>query len=106
MNDKIFPLGDNVLLEIIEQKMTAGGLHIPEKARGNQRDAVFGKVMAVGPGRTTEYGATIRPAVGIGDGVMIARGAGVALEHESVQLRVIRDCEILCRVEETRLVSL
>lgn len=111
MSDKVIPLGDNVVLEIVEQQKTKGGLYIPEKARGNQRDAIVGKVLAVGPGRTTEYGAKVDVQCKVGDYALIARGAGVEVQLSAEsggdkKLRVIRDGEILGTVEESRIISL
>ena len=106
MSEKIIPTGDNVVLQIIEQQKTASGLFIPEKARGNQRDAVLGKVMAVGPGRVSEYGVKIEAGVKEGDYVLLSRGAGVEVESETGKLRIIRGVELLGTVEESRIVRL
>lgn len=113
MSEKIIPTGDNVLLEIVEQEKTAGGLYIPQKAQGNQRDAVLGKVIGVGPGRTSEYGAVIKATVTDGDYVLLARGAGVEVElaaedrgKDKRKLRIIRDCELLGKVEKSRIISM
>lgn len=111
MSEKIIPNGDNVVLEILEQEKTKGGLYIPEKQRNNQRDAIIGKVLSVGAGRVTEYGATVKPAAKAGDYVLLARGAGVEIEltlegrgAKAKKLRIIRDCELLGTVEESRIV--
>lgn len=113
MSEKIIPNGDNVVLEILEQEKTAGGIYIPEKQRNNQRDAIIAKVLAVGAGRVTEYGATVKPACEPGDYVLLARGAGVEVElaaegrgAKAKKLRIIRDCELLGTVEESRIISL
>jgi co-chaperonin GroES (HSP10) len=114
VSNKILPTGDNVLLELVDQTKTAGGLIIPEKARGNQRDAIIGKVLAVGTGRTSDYGARMVPESKVGDYVLLARGAGVEVElaadrtagEAGKKLRIIRDCELLGRVEESRIIAL
>lgn len=113
MSEKITPSGDNVVLEILEQEKTKSGIIIPEKQRSNQRDAILAKVIAVGPGRFTEYGATVKPAAQVGDYVLLARGAGVEIElavedrgTTRRKMRIIRDCELLGTVEESRIISL
>lgn len=113
MSNKIIPNGDFVVIELLEQKKTKGGIIIPDKARGNQRDAIIGKVLAVGAGRTTEYGATLVPKAKEGDYVLLARGAGTELELEAEarskdakKLRILRDMEILGFVEESRVILL
>jgi len=108
MSGTIVPKQDNVLLQIIEQEISPGGLIIPEKARGNQRDAAMGRVLAVGPGRTTEFGILITVDVEPGQFVLIPRNAGVHVEHERASLRVIRCGEILCgvtEIEERRIIT-
>ncbi len=111
MSDKIIPNGDYVVVELLEQKKTPGGLHIPDKAKGNQRDAIVGKVVAVGKGRMTEYGAVLVPAAKEGDYVLLARGAGTEIELETRgkdarKLRILRDQELLGSVEESRVILL
>lgn len=111
---KIFPMGDYVLLHMVDQEKTTGGIIIPDKAKSNQRDAQIGKVVEIGPGRVTEYGATIVPASKVGDYVLLARGAGVEVEFaanraagkKAAKMRIIRDCELLGRVEESRILAL
>lgn len=113
MSEKIIPHGDFVVVEILSQEKTKGGIVIPEKARGNQRDAIIGKVVAVGKGRLTEYGATIVPEAKIGDYVLLARGAGTEIEldvsgrgKDAKKLRILRDQELLGSVEESRIIQL
>jgi chaperonin GroES len=113
MSEKIKPTGDNVLLEIVEQEKTAGGLYIPQKATSNQRDAILAKVLDIGPGRTSEYGARIMPEAKVGDYVLLARGAGVEVElaaegrgKDKKKLRIIRDCELLGNVEQSRIIQM
>lgn len=105
MNGQITPKGDNVLLQIIETEVTPGGIIIPEKARSNMRDAVMGRVLAVGPGRVTEYGTKIEVDVKPGDFVLLMRSAGVVIEHEKATMRVVRCGELLCNVEESRIIA-
>jgi chaperonin GroES len=103
--NKVIPLEDYVLVQLIEgDEKTAGGLFIPEKARDGQRDARIVKVLAVGPGRVTEYGASIVPGVRAGDLCLIPRMAGTQVEHESsAKLRILRCTEVLAQVEESRI---
>lgn len=106
MPEKIIPNEDFVLLEMVDLQKTAGGIIIPEKARGNQRDAQLAKVTACGTGRTTEYGARITPSQQVGDHVLIARGAGVEVESEGKKYRLLRCSEVLATVEESRIVMI
>lgn len=111
MSEKIKPFGDNVVIEIVNQEKSAGGIIIPDKAKTNQRDAIIGKVLAVGEGRHTEYGSTILPTAKEGDYVLISRGAGVEVEldtrsKDKRRVRILRDVEILGCVEKSRIIQL
>lgn len=111
MSEKIIPNGDNVVIELVDQKRSTGGIIIPDKAKSNQRDAIIGKVLAVGVGRTTEYGVLIKSTYKEGDYVLIPRGAGTEIEldtrsKDSRKVRILRDVEILGAVEESRIIQL
>jgi chaperonin GroES len=113
MSENIKARGDNVVLEIIEQEKTKAGIILPDKQKSNQRDAIIGKVLDVGPGRTTEYGTKIVPDSAVGDYVLLARGAGTEVEiaaegrgAKARKLRIIRDCELLGYVDESRIIQL
>ncbi len=113
MSEKIKPHGDFVIVEILSQEKTRGGLVIPDRAKSNQRDAIVGKVIGVGNGRVTEYGAKLMPEVQEGDYVLLARGAGTEVEldvsgggKDAKKLRILRDQEILGTVEESRIIQL
>lgn len=108
MSQKIKPTGDYVALKIDDSEAkTAGGLFIPPKAKSNQRDAELGIVIAVGPGRTTEYGSRMEVDVKVGDKALLARGAGVEVYDVETQTkyRIIRSCELLGTVEESRIIT-
>ena len=67
----VFPFTEPVFLKSTPQRAAAetktkGGLLIPEKAQNKGLEAV---VMAVGPGRRAEGGATVPIAVAVGDKV-------------------------------------
>ncbi len=111
MSEKITPYGDNVVIEIVDQEKTTGGIIIPDKAKSNQRDAIIGKVIGVGAGRVTEYGAIVKPSAKEGDYVLLARGAGVEIElgtrgKDKRRIRILRDVELLGCVEESRIIQL
>lgn len=111
MNEKIIPFGDNVVVEIVDQKKSTGGIIIPDKAKSNQRDAIVGKVVGVGAGRMTEYGILIKPVCAIGDYVLLGRGTGTEIEldtrnKDSRTVRILRDVELPGSVEQARVVQL
>jgi chaperonin GroES len=113
MSEKIKALGDNVVLEIVEQEKTKAGIILPDKQRSNQRDAIIGKVIDIGPGRVSEYGVKIEAGVSVGDYVLLPRSAGTEVEiaaegrgAKARKLRVIRGVELLGYVEESHIIQL
>lgn len=109
---KLVPLEDRIVVRAddAEQK-SAGGIIIPDKAKSNQRDAIICKVLAVGPGRWTEYGHKVEPQAKEGDYVLISRGAGTEIEldtrsKDKRRVRILRDVELLGSVEESRIIQL
>lgn len=104
--NKILPCGDRVLLQIVvagESKI--GSIIVPEKADRNMRDAITARVLAVGPGRVSEYnGVLVECTQKVGDLVLIDRNAGRKVQHsEDGELRLIQSVEILATVEESRI---
>lgn len=104
--NKIIPLDDYVVVEVLktQERVTAGGIVIPMTA-GKHRDLLKGKVVAVGPGRTSEYGARVEVTVKEGDVVLFPRGGGDAVfTEDEKELRTMRCVEIRAKVEESALV--
>ena len=68
------PLGDRVIIEQSEaDDMSKGGIVLPDNAK---EKPTKGTVLAVGPGKTTDDGKLIEPAVKVGDKVLYERYAG------------------------------
>lgn len=106
MSTKIIPLDDYVVVEVLktQERVSAGGIVIPIQA-GKHRDLLKGKVVAAGPGRTSEYGARVAVTVKEGDIVLFSRGGGDAVfTDDERELRTMRCVEIRAKVEESALV--
>lgn len=68
---KIIPLGDRVLVHIVEaETKTKSGIIIPDTASKERPEQ--GVVVAVGAGRVTDEGKTIAPKVKVGDTIIFA----------------------------------
>jgi len=86
-NSKIKPLGDRILIKILEstsEKRTSSGIIIPETIKedsGSKR----GEVVAVGEGRT-ESGKLIKPKVSVGDTVLFSWGDDLVIDGEKFYL--------------------
>ncbi len=80
------PVLDLILVYREDVDMSAGGLHLPI---GHEREVGprYAKVIAVGPGRPSEWNAEIipMPLVEPGDTVLLHAGGGVPWEHEGTK---------------------
>lgn len=90
---KIKPLGDRVLVHPIEEKETKkGGIIIPDTAKEKPQE---GKVMAVGPGKTTEDGKVLPLGVKKGDKVIFGKYAGTEIKLDGEEYMLMREDDIL-----------
>ena len=67
----IRPLSDKLVIKIIDDtEQTSGGIFIPDSAKEKPQK---GEVIAVGPGKTLEYGKKEDMEVKVGDIVLFAK---------------------------------
>ncbi|MEB3245105.1 MAG: co-chaperone GroES [Vampirovibrionales bacterium] len=87
------PLGDRVVLEMIEDtNQTSGGIFIPDTAKERPQKA---KVIAIGPGRRNEKGELEPMNVSIGDVVLFAKYGGTDIKIDGVELKILSEKDIL-----------
>ena len=89
------PLADRVLIEKEEvQTKTAGGIIIPETARGE--DTKIGTVVSIGEGIYTNDGVKIPMTVKVGDKVMMPQiGTAQTVKLENKEYYLFREQELL-----------
>lgn len=94
---KFRPMHELVVVQPIqEEKMTAGGIVIPEAV--DEKKPVKAKVVAVGAGRVLIDG-TIRPLdVKVGDMVVYAPSAGFIVKYEDNDYTFVREGELIAVV--------
>ncbi|MFC6591910.1 co-chaperone GroES [Deinococcus lacus] len=92
------PLGDRVLIEIIEEteQKTAGGLYVPDTAKEKSQR---GKVVAVGSGKVLDNGQRIAPEVSVGDTVYFAKYGGTEVSLDGKNYSILAERDILALVE-------
>lgn len=93
------PLDDRMIVQLNEnERMTAGGLFIPDTAsiRGQYR----GTVLVVGRGHRNEKGLLRPMDVKPGDQVVFEEYAGSKANLNGVDVRIMRESEILAIVEK------
>ena len=85
----IKPLGDRVLVEVLEEDMQKqGSLYIPDTAKEKPQE---GKVVAVGKGRYED--------VKVGDTVLYGKYAGTEIKHQGKEYLIVRENDILAVIE-------
>lgn len=92
------PLDDQVVIEFLPLKeKSIGGVIVPDNGHAKP---VYGKVLAVGPGKPIKGGRRSTPMVSAGDVVVIGRYAGLDFHGaERKELKVIRERDILAVAE-------
>lgn len=90
---KIRPLGDKVLVEVLEaEEKTKGGIILPDTAKEEKTE---GKVIAVGAGKVLESGKVQSPEVKRGDRVIFGKYAGDEILIDGKKHKVLKESEIL-----------
>ncbi len=90
------PLADRVLVEPLEAaEKTAGGLYIPDNAKEKPQR---GKIIAAGPGKTSDAGTLVKPEVKVGDVVLYGKYSGTEVQVEGKDLLIMRESDILAIV--------
>jgi chaperonin GroES len=90
---KLVPLGDRVLVEILEaEEKTKGGIVLPDTAKEKPQQA---KVVAIGKGRVSDDGKTISPEVKEGDTILFGKYSGTELKIDDRNLLMLKEEDIL-----------
>ena len=90
---KVKPLGDRVLVEVLEaEEMTKGGIVLPDTAKEKPQQ---GKVVSVGKGKVTDEGKTVAPEVKEGDIVLYGKYSGTELKLDERNLLMLKEEDIL-----------
>jgi chaperonin GroES len=93
----IKPLSDHIFVEALdEEKITKAGIIIPDTA---EEKPVAGKVIAVGPGKTTEEGKLIPLAVKVGNKILFTKYTPSEIKIDEKEYLVIREDDVLAILE-------
>lgn len=89
------PLDDRIVVMVIEaEKMTPGGLHIPESVT-DQASNHEGRVMAIGRGHMNKKGKVKPLDVSVGDKVVFSVFSGSHVDVDGSSIMVIRESDLL-----------
>ncbi|MEE8437601.1 MAG: co-chaperone GroES [Candidatus Neomarinimicrobiota bacterium] len=93
MSLNIKPLADRVVVEAAAaDEVSSGGIILPDTAQEKPQQ---GKVVAVGPGKTSDAGTIIKPAVKVGDKVLYGKYSGTDVTFEGSEYMIMRESDIL-----------
>lgn len=96
MSYSINPLSDRVVIEAAEaDEVSVGGIILPDTA---QEKPQRGKVVAVGPGRTTDSGTLVSPSVNEGDEVLYGKYSGTEINIDGSDLLIVRENDIMAKL--------
>ena len=91
--NKIKPVLDYILIEPSEkEERTVSGIVIPDTAKEKPQEGV---VVAVGPGKFTESGQMIKPAVKNGDKILYKKWGGNEVKIEGKEYLFVKEEDIL-----------
>ena len=92
------PIGDYVIIERIEAPRDLALVHAPFAA---QNVPVYGRVVAVGPGSVSAYGAVPMPPPPFapGDLIILHAGCGVDVRHHGTTYTFILPTNVLAVVD-------
>lgn len=92
------PMNDRVIVRPMEETESMyGNIIIPDL--GKERPEM-GEVIAVGPGRMSEFGHMIPVNAKVGDKVLIPKIGAIRVEFDSDEYYIVPDKEILAIVKE------
>jgi len=91
--DKIKPMNDYVIVKQAEaETKTKGGLYVPEIAA---QAPLYGKIVAVGPGKIDQKGNRTAMQVKAGDHVYFTKNAFIEVSHNGTEHLMMKEERIL-----------
>lgn len=98
------PYGDRVIFKQIDvEYKTAGGLFLGELEK--DRETVFGKVIAVGPGRYIDNVGLIATTTQVGDIIVMRHNAPIRVNVKGEFLYVINESNLLFKLEDDEVIE-
>ncbi len=92
---KIKPLADRVVIKLVEEETTKGGLILSGSAKEKPQVA---EVIAVGPGGNVD-GKEVEMIVKVGDKVLTSKYSGTEVKVDGEECTIVRQSDILAVVE-------
>jgi len=98
MSKTLIPQNDRVLVRPIDEgEQMYGNIVIPDMGKEKPE---MGEVVAVGPGRKSEFGQYIGVNAKVGDIVLVPKIGTLRIDFEGDEFYIVQDKEILATVKE------
>jgi chaperonin GroES len=95
LSNFVTPLDDRVMIQMAEaEKMTAGGLYIPDTATGVAGNSE-GFVVSIGRGRRDKRGKVHAMDLKVGDKVLFTEHSGSKIKIQEHDLLIVRESDVL-----------
>ena len=94
---KIIPTSDHILVEALEEEITASGIIIPDTA--SKEKPQKGKVIAVGSGKVGDDGKRIPIEVKEGDTVLFTKYGPTEVKVDGKEYLVLNESDILAIIK-------
>jgi chaperonin GroES len=96
----IRPLADRVVIKPLPaEEKTKGGIFLPDTAK---EKPVVGEIVAVGPGKKADDGATIAIEVKVGDRVLYGKYSGTETTIDGQEYLILRESDIFAVLPSTK----
>jgi chaperonin GroES len=100
MSKSLVPQNDRVLIKPIESgEEMYGNIIIPDMGKEKPE---MGEVVAVGPGRQSEFGQFITVRANVGDIVLVPKIGTLRIDFEGQEYFITPDREILATIKESQ----
>lgn len=94
---KIRPLGDKIVVEVLEEEdKSPGGIYLPDTAKKKPQQ---GKVVAVGDGRLLEDGTRAKMSVKVGDRVLFSKYGGNEVEIDGKEYTILDEDQVYAIIQ-------
>jgi len=94
---KIIPTSDHILVEALEEEITASGIIIPDTA--SKEKPQKGKVIAVGPGKVGDDNERIPLEVKEGDTVLFTKYGPTEVKVDGKEYLVLNESDVLAIIK-------
>ena len=93
------PLGDRLIVEVLdEEETTVGGIVLPDTAKEKPQR---GRVLAVGPGPRDDNGKFVPMDVAEGDEVVFSKYGGTEIRIGTDDVLILRESDVLAKLVHT-----